>query len=193
MTTKLNKQVIAGLALSVFAVLALLIAPYAAHANPSFFANGVTTGSAATTSPAYMTPGAATSTTPTYDAYGQTFNGVTYRTDLAGLLVQFTGSSTVSVLSLSVEYSQDGVDWYRNFVIDPNQTGTTTASQAIGSPVTTTFKFASSTVGGGATVGTISTAALLIPTPFRYTRVVASITGANGAVWVQLVPIKQVK
>jgi hypothetical protein len=188
--TRISAAWIVGLvALSVF-----LTAIPAAHANPSIFANGVTTGSAASTSPAFMTPGTGTSTTPVYDAQLQTFSGgFTSKTDAAGLLIQFTASSTNSVLSAAVEYSQDGVDWYRNFVIDPTQIGTTTTPFSFNTPFSVKWTFASSTVGGSGAIANNnrSTAALLIPTPFRYTRVVFSLTGANGAVWAQLVPIKE--
>jgi len=165
-----------------------------AFANPSSFATGVTTNNAASTSPAYMTPGTGTSTTPVYDAYAQTNAGATYKADIAGLLVQFTASSTNSVLNISVEYSQDGVDYYRNFVVDPNQIGTSTTPFSLTTAFTTTWKYASSTVVGGVgVIGDRATAAIMIPTPFRYTRVVFSVTGANGAVWAQLVPVKEQK
>ena len=165
-----------------------------ALANPSYFANGTSTA-AATTTKAFMTPGTGTSTTPVYDAYAQTFSGgITSKSDKAGLLVQFTGSSTASILGAAVEYSQDGIDWYRNFVVDPNQiaTSTTSSTFSVVNPFAFSWKFASSTLGTASAVNpNLSTAALLIPTPFRYTRVVFTLTGANGAVWAQLVPIKE--
>src|SRR5215207_7495848 len=101
-----------------------------ALANPSSFATGTSTA-AATTTLKYMTPGTGTSTTPVYDAYAQTFSGgMTSMADRAGLLVQFTSSSSVTVLNANVEYSQDGIDWYRNYVVDPNQIGTSTTAAA---------------------------------------------------------------
>src|SRR4051812_47458262 len=84
-----------------------------AYANPSLFAIGVTTNSAATTSPAFMLPGKATSTTPVYDSYTQTTSGgQVSKADRAGLLMNFTGSSTASVFRGCPEYSQDGIDWF---------------------------------------------------------------------------------
>ncbi len=110
----------------VAAILTLFWGTGTAFANPSGFANATSTA-VATTTLKYMTPGTGTSTTPVYDAYAQTFaGGSTSKADAAGLLVQFTASSSVSVLSANVEYSQDGIDWYRNFVIDPTQAGTST-------------------------------------------------------------------
>ncbi len=187
----IKTRLAAGLA----GVIALLGMAGTAHANPSIFA-GATSTAAATTTVSYMTPGAGTSTTPVYDAYAATFSGgQVAKADYAGLLVQFTGSSTATVLNATVEYSHDGIDWYRNFVIDPNQTGTTTAPVfSLANPFSFRWQFASSTVGGAAQTATNrSTAALLIPTPFRFTRVVFSMIGGNGAVWAQLVPIKEIR
>ncbi len=165
-----------------------------AHANPSTFAIGTST-SAATSSPSYMTPGTGTTTSPVFDAYAQTMNGgLTTKADYAGLLEQFTGSSTAAVLKRTVEYSQDGIDWYRSFVLAPSQPGTTTAPvNTIGNPFSTSWTFASSSVGGAAPAANNNraTAATVIPTPFRYTRIVYSITGGNGAIFGQLVPIKE--
>lgn len=183
------------LASALAGAIALLGFAATAHANPSYFAAATSTA-AATTSPTYLTAGASTTTTPVYDAYAQTTNGgVTAKADYAGLLLQFTASSTNSVLNANVEYSQDGIDWYRNFVLDPMQTGTTTSPWALLSPFSLSWKFASSSVGGIAVASTTnrSTAAVLIPTPFRYARVVLSLTGGNGAVWAQLVPIKETR
>src|SRR3990167_10364181 len=73
-----------------------------ALANPSAFATATSTA-AATTTKAYMTSGTGTSTTPVYDAYAQTFSGgMTSKADYAGLLVQFTGSAALAVLSAAV-------------------------------------------------------------------------------------------
>lgn len=178
--------------LLLLALLAVFGVAGTAHANPSYFATATSTA-AATTTPAYMTPGTATTTTPVYDAYAQTTNGgLTAKADYAGLLVQFTASSTASKLTGNVEYSQDGIDWYRNYVFDPSQTSATSTANNINAPFMISWQFASSTVGGAAQTNTNrSTAAMLIPTPFRYTRVVFSMTGANGAVWAELVPIKE--
>src|SRR4051812_48178680 len=123
------------LAALVAAAVALLAPAGVAFANPSSFANGVTTGSAASTSPAYMTPGTGTSTTPVFDAYAQTVaGGQTSKADYAGLLMQFSASSTVSKLIGNVEYSQDNVDWYRNYLFDPTQTTGTSTVNAVNSP-----------------------------------------------------------
>lgn len=165
-----------------------------AYANPSYFANGVTTNSSATTSPAFMTPGTGTSTTPVYDSYTQTTNGgVTSKADSAGMLTVFCGSSTLAVLNIAVEYSQDNIDWFRNFLLTASQMSTTTVPYAIVSPFATKWQFASSTIGSATLNSICSTASLHIPTPFRYMRVVNTITGANGSIWENVVPTKEIK
>jgi hypothetical protein len=165
-----------------------------ARANPSSHAGPIST-SAATSTPSFMTPGTATTTTQVYDSYASTTRGgLTTKADSAFVTVIFTASSTATVLGWMVEYSQDNIDWYRNYVIDPNQMGTTTPAITIGAtPVASSWKFASSSVGGAAVLGTnnVATAAFLIPTPARYTRIVFYLTGGNGAVWAQITPIKQ--
>jgi hypothetical protein len=179
--------------LTVGALLAAFAFATPAHANPSMFTAGTTTKSAATTSPAFMTPGTGTSTL-IYDAHAQTFSGgQTFKTDAVGLLIQFTASGTLSTLNLNLEYSQDGIDWYRNFVADPSQFGTTTIAARIAAPFSTTWTYATSSPLGGASAADQhrATAAMIIPSPFRYTRLVSSITGANGAVWAQFVPFKE--
>lgn len=179
-----------------FAVLAAFLSFAGfAYANPSFFGNGVSTNSAASTTPAYLTAGVSTSTTPTFNAYTQTASGgATSKSDNALLVIQLTASSSNTVLNLAVEYSVDGIDWYRNFVIDPLQTSTSSITVALNTPYSIQQKFASSTVGGiGLTNAnsTVGKSAIMVPTPAQYTRVVASLTGGNGAVWMNLVPIKQ--
>jgi phage gp36-like protein len=85
----------------------------------------------ATSSPSYMTPGTATTTSAIYDAYvSTTAGGLTYKADSVGLLEHFCASSSAAVLTPAVEYSNDGIDWFRNFVIDPSQMGTTSVANA---------------------------------------------------------------
>jgi hypothetical protein len=177
-------------------MLALVIGGTVAFANPSYFGPGVTTNSAASTTPAYMTPGAATTTTPVYNSYAQNINGgLHFKADKATLGVQFLASSTNSTLNIAVEYSNDGVDWYRDFTLDSNAMGTTTTPYNLSIPHTMSWKFASSSVGGlgVAANNNMSTAYLIIPTPAKYTRVVFScaIGGTNCGVWAELTPIRE--
>jgi len=174
------------------------------HANPSFFATGIAiNNSSATTSVAYIGPGKATTTMPVYDAYAQTQAGFSFKADKAGLLLQFSASTTAAVLNAQIEYSQgaDGLDcvttpascdWYRNYATDPTQVASTSPLTIIANPYSLTWTFASSTIAGSTTtLPLISRAALMIPTPFRYTRIVFTVTGASSTVWAQLVPVKE--
>lgn len=164
-----------------------------ALANPSFFSTGVSTNNAASTTPAYMTPGTATSTTPVYNAYGTTATQK-FAANSAGLLQRFCASSTATVLKTTVEFSADGIDWYADDVFDSSQNGTTSMTRTITStPYSITEPFASTSLNGApiAANNNCATVATTIPTPFQYIRVVSSITGANGSIWNQLVPIKE--
>lgn len=163
-----------------------------AYANPSFFSTGVTTNNAASSTPAYMTPGTATSTTPVYNAYGTTASQK-FAANSAGLLQRLCASSTATTFKTTVEYSADGVDWYANFVFDPSQTGTTTITRVLTSAYNMSMQFASTSLQQAsiAANNNCTTVATTIPTPFQYIRVVTSLTGANGSVWNQLVPVKE--
>lgn len=179
-----------------FSVVVILfgLAVAVAHANPTYFTAGVSTNNAASTSPTYMTPGTATSTTPVYDSYALTTGGVQYKADSAGLLVQYIASSTATVFNENVEYSQDGIDWYRNFALSPSQMSTTTWPFALTTPFSSTYKFASSSLDGASFASSsqnMSSAAMLVPTPFRFLRVYFTVSGGNGAVWAQIVPTKE--
>ncbi len=163
------------------------------EASPSYFPPPVKT-STATTSPVYMTPGTATSTL-TFDSYYQSTLSQNTKTDSAVLLTQFAGISLTSVLAINVEYSEDGVDYYKDDLNSFSATTSPTTSY-LNANNTFTWTFASSTPGGAgvtAATGATSTKAINIPTPTRFMRVIYSITGANGAVWGELVPTKEMK
>lgn len=165
--------------------LGLLAGATVAFANPSYFATGVSTNNAASTTPTYMTPGTATSTTPVYNAYIGKVSSQ-YAANSAGLLQRLCASSTATTFKTAVEYSADGIDWYANFV---GSTSTITTSSVL------TQTFASTSLDGApiAANNQCTTVALTIPTPFQYVRVYTTITGANGSVWQQLVPIKEIQ
>lgn len=186
------KNIKAKIAVAIASLAILLGGASFAFANPSYFATGASTNNAASTTPAYMTPGLATSTTPTYNAYGSSATQK-FAANTAGLVQQFCASSTATVLNTSIEYSVDGIDWYRNFVFAPSQTGTTTIARVLTTPFSLSQQFASSSLKGLAVAGNNSCTytATTIPTPFQYIRVVSSLTGGNGSVWNQLVPIKE--
>lgn len=164
-----------------------------AYANPSFFAPQAIT-SVATSSPAFMTPGLATSTL-VYDSYN--LNGTNQpvvndptSAQSATLAIQLSASSTASVLTIGIERSQDGIDWYQDNL---NSLATSSLSDSITIPSTFTWTFASSTIGGVSNTGNRIGKLINVSTPTRYTRFIFSLTGANGAVWAEVIPQKENK
>lgn len=185
----MNRKFIFG----VIASGALLFGAQIAFANPSFFAPFAKT-STATSSPAYLTAGTATSTI-VYDSFN--LNGTNQSApsdplaaDTAVLAVQFTASSTASILGIAIERSDDGVDWYQ----DNLSTFATTSPQAsLQVPMTYSWGFSSSTINGVLNTSSRVGKVITVPTPTRYTRAVLTMTGAAGAVWAEWIPKKQNK
>lgn len=173
---KIVKYIIPSLVVGLFLVFGT------AYANPAFFNPPITTSTASST-PAYLTVATAT-TTLTYDTF---VNGSTYKADSAVLLTQFTASSTASLLTITPEYSQDGIDWYQDNL---NTQGTTSPSTSLQVPHTYSWLFASSTIGGQPATPRVSKA-ILLTTPTRFIRIIYTITGNSGAVWGEIVPNKQ--
>lgn len=155
------------------------------RANPLQISPLVATGTATTTI-AYMTAGTGT-TTLQYDSYT---TGQPRAADSAALEIQFTASSTSSVLITSFEYSNDGIDWYFDNLVPK---ASTPAALAIATPNSFTWTFASSTPGGVAgnlinRVGKI----INVTIPTRYVRAVFTNTGTPAGVYAAFVPQKQI-
>ena len=169
-----KKYVIAGIALGLLAFGGYV------WANPLFFPP---TGkmSSATTSPAYLRAGIA-STTQTFDSYlvnqGSSVNQNPTGLDSLALAVHFTGSSTDSVLNVYPQYSANDIDGWYSYATSTNL-----------APVFYSLTFASSTLGIGTTATT--SRIFTIPVFSRYVRVVLEMTGRNGAVWTEFIPIKE--
>ena len=154
------------------------------------FVNGLATATATSTLQ-YMTPGTGT-TTLTYNSFP---NGQT-TTDQFGVLVRFTASSTNSTLLINQEFSMDGIDWYQgNVTTLTNNNSTTTLPVNIGQVPQLAWQFASSTAGLGAIAATNNSDTRFIELDNQtiLTRLVFTMKlgGTNGAVWAQVVPIKQ--
>lgn len=145
---------------------------------------------AATSTLAYMTPGTATTTvTCPMGSDGA---------DSASLAIQVNASSTASVFNVYVEESMDGQDWYP--IGAPDTASTTPYNLSL--RAYSTFTFASSTIGGSrsALLGASTTYQgyeaednrnhYLLDVPVRMKRVRAytGMTGASGAVWMQIIP-----
>lgn len=156
-------------------------------ANPSFTAAPVSTA-AATTTLAFMSAGTGT-TTLTYNSYS---DGLLSIPDKALLVFQFTASTTNPQLLARVEYSDDNINWYPSSVAI--SVGTTTVQSGTFSD----YRFSMSTTSSGGVFGGTGTAqrihqSLPINTYTQYTRVVFTIPagGSNGALWAELLPVKQ--
>lgn len=177
--------------LSIAFVLAVVgISSPVAYANPIYAGPTVQTATA-TTSPRYLTPGTGT-TTLVFDSYNPATNRY-LATKVMGLL-QFAASNTASTLGIATEYSADGIDWYQGFMFDPSGISTTSPVMTLGAPNRLSWQFASTTLNGVAKTNAnsaTSSAAVIIPSPLRFLRLVVSITGGNGAFWGQVVPIKE--
>ncbi len=169
MTHKVKYISIGAIMASVF-VLAFGIF-YTVKANPSFFIQNPS--ATATTTTAFITPGAATSTTAAFDLGVGGAQGA----DSATLLACYQASSTASVINIGTEYSQDNLTWFAN-----NYASSTGA-----------WTFASSTVGGagGDKNPFYACKSFNVPTPTRYVRAVFSATTGNAAVWSNFVAKRQ--
>lgn len=179
----------------VLVVMSLVVfASHPAQANPTGFScpaygpNGI-----ASTSISYMTAGTAT-TTLVYDTYcvagsNQPNNGNTNATNLLSLLTQFNASSTASILGITAEYSQDGVDWYQDNYIASSTLG----AYPIALPNSYSWTFASSTIKGLPNAGNLVGKLTRLYAPTRYIRVVYTLTGTAGAVWGEILPIKELR
>lgn len=169
----LKRNSILALVFGMFVAVGLLLYAFGAHANPSDFTT--VKSAASTTTVTYIVSGGNATTTP-YDA----LNGDN-AADSAVLLTQFAASSTSSVLGIKIQYSQDGIDWYDDNLLESTNS---TTSPTYSMQIPNTYSW---TAVGTAT----SSKAIAVPTPTRYVRAVYTMTGAAGAVWNQMVVKKQ--
>lgn len=151
------------------------------HANPEFFLQSPGTATA-TTSPQFMTTGTAT-TTEQFDAQ----TGTVQSMKQAALLVQFTASSTVSVLSCQIERSMDAVDWYQDNYISAATSTLSTIPVAGAKQISWTFASTSQQGGVISATNNRGLKVFYVDTPTRYTRAFCGVTGANGAVWMKFI------
>lgn len=163
-----------------------------ALANP-FYTGTKARTAVATTTVAVLTPGAAT-TTPLYDSYevsgtNQTNGGNLTLPNTVAIVLQGAASSTATVINIACEFSDDNVDWYQNEIYAASTTG----AVLISTPVTYSFTYASSTVGGAALTASTNKFYKVFecPVPLRYVRAVITDTGTNAVIWAAIIPKKQ--
>jgi UDP-N-acetylmuramoylalanine-D-glutamate ligase len=143
-------------------------------ANKLYFISTTQTSSA-TTSPDYMR---ATNSVLILDAFANAnYNAL----NSATLLVQSTASTSNAVQTITINYSQDGIDWY-------NDTVSTTTS-ASGIPLNNTQR---TYVITGNTTASTTRLAIIVPTPTRYIRATVATSTALSSVWLRWVPVREV-
>lgn len=169
-----NKWIVATIA-AVVILVAFFAFGINTKANPLDITTSNTT---ATTSVVYLTA-ATNSATYTYDSYANGFADPN-ATELAGMLIQTTASSSSSVYSWNYQFSQDGVDWY-----DDN-----TSFLATTSATSTVSQREGYTWIPGVTTRSLKTV-MLPATPTRYIRATFYTTAANGSIWATFVTQKQ--
>ena len=174
---------------------------YTVRANPSFFIEGNATA-VATSTLTFITPGLAT-TTLTQQAY---VAGNPTGINAATLLVQLTGSSTLSIINIAFEYADAtsgtncqttpaSCDWYRDSLIGSETGIISTSTNTINASQTNSYSltFASTSPGGAGGANSRTTRILNVQTPSQYVRAIITVPiGAlNSAVWAKWLPVKQ--
>lgn len=165
-----------------------------AHANP-FYTGTKAQSATATTTVSYLTPGTATSTTvyDSYEQYGtnQPNSGNLTIPDTVAIVLDGSASSTATTLTATCEFSDNyngttkNGDWYQNEILPA-----TTSNTFIAQPLTYSFTYASSTVGGVANTPRFQKL-VTCPIPTRFVRVVVTDTGAPASLWTEIIPTKE--
>lgn len=156
---------------------------------PSVSTNNCGTAMTATSSFNYISLGLGT-TTAVMDTENCGYSQ--YGTDVATLLTQVTATTTSGVLTIAVDQSQDGVDWYG---VGAATSTAATVTQVVNGVYN--YVVATSTADMGATASTsIQNISLTFNTPLRYIRARYYIlsgtnSGAKLAIWPQWVAKKQ--
>lgn len=171
------------------AIAVIFVSSKSVSANPFFFPPTAQTA-AATTSPAFLQAATATTSVVYYDSYYQNTLGANTKAVDAALHLRLSATSTSAVFNIVYEYSNGtpGFDcttqptfceWYQD-----NYSHSSTAY-----PVNIAT-IENMTVISALAAGT-TTKSLFLPTPTRYVRVNAKVTGAPGNVWAQIIPNKE--
>lgn len=183
------KKFIAIIAVALLLIIGGYVSVNTVKANPIFAPITVQTATA-TTTVNYLTPGTAT-TTLTMDTYSSGNPRLAFG---ASLLLQFAGSSTASILNTNIQYSQDSVDWYQDGGSYTQNFASTSKPFDIGQVHVITYGYTAQDASLRAAINATSTRALHISTPTRYVRAIFTlpIGSGNGAIWAQMVPVKEV-
>lgn len=181
------------LTVSVIFCASLLIGANFAHSNPNFFLvqnNGIAV--TATTTVAYMTPGAATTTyymnTDLYASKG--VNQLEFVLQVIGSSTPFASLTSTTTVNVAFEYAQsngdcitnpNACDWYSDTTGDI--ASTTYSGLSITAPKVHTLTLGTNTINGLPVATTSPTRrAIDVPMPTRYVRAVVTLPTFNGAV-----------
>jgi len=177
-----NKKLFIGLIILIAVIIAGVFFSKTTYGNQSYVpAYSNCQLAPATTTTTTLNPNG--STTLTCDAYNMdTNNPQGTIIDSAVLAIQLTSSTTNTVLTANLTYSQDGVDWYENNLVasstEPDARNITTAQSII--------------LNGNTTAST-TRKAISIQTPMRYVRATFTGTVATSTIWAAVIPQKEVK
>lgn len=182
----------------------LLVASYMftriANANPDQITDSYFGSAAATTSASTVFLNAISAATTTNTTDTQADGGLPAKS--ATLLVALTGSSSSAFLNISLEFSQNNLDWYGDLVSVPF---TATSSASLNTPQKFTLPAGTSTnsIGGNGGVGNTIYRAFTIAVPTRYVRAIFSIASStiqagsqgasNASVWSDIVAKKETR
>lgn len=173
---------------AMFLFIILLLSTSKAHANTVSIYESNPKSVLATSSPTYMTPGNAT-TTYSFDAYSV---GGPNGWKTMAFNLQFTASSTLSIVNVEIQHSQDGIDWHSDGTF-PMLGATSSPTYTVNTVNKYQVTYASSTIGASPTNSATMLRSLDIPVKERWVRVVVTmpIGSLNGAVWGDLIGTKE--
>lgn len=173
---KFTKYLIAIVVIALVALTAIQV-----KANRSYFPKLVTLNGATSTSTLMTVVPATVAASSTFqlDAYE---GGTTFAFDSATMLVRQLASSSASVTTITIQYSQDGIDWFQNNLA-PTSTENT--------PNSLTFP-QTYTITGASTAASTTLVALGVKTPTRYVRAFFTSGVGTSSIWAQWVPKREI-
>lgn len=185
----MKKYILLGFTLTI-AILVVGFNAFSAQANPSRITapdSCTTSSSSATTSISYMTPGTATTSVSCNLQRISAIAGGTDSVDSAVLVMQFHASSTaLSELDWYLEYSQDGIDWYKENTSPVTGTTTTaTPKNYAWRQYSTSTPYSSN----GKATSSVDMKVISVTTPVRYVKATFTnpIGTSNVGVWASFI------
>lgn len=166
----MNKKVI----VSALVLVALIIGGWVgiAHGNPIGFVSACATSAASSTTSGIATTSSVILSCDAYTFTPRAFEGAT-------LLLQ-ASSSPGAIVNVAFQYSQDGLDWYEDDLLNSSST------IAQGTSIAGSSTYSWVKVGGA-----VQMKALNVPTPVRYVRAVFTGGQSTSTIFAQIIPKRQ--